>query len=275
MAAMRLGCLFSHPANIAVPAQGAVALQRELAGGAGRAGGGGRTPATSKTTSPRCWRRANCSASGSRNWASRYVPSSANFVLGRFGKRAIEVRDRLRDQAILVRDRSYEAAGCVRITVGTREQTRRLLAALEEIWNSMSKPLLVFDMDGVLVDVTESYRETHRADGASTSPGIDAQPRADSGLQEPGRVERRLEALAPHDARRPGVEVPFEDVKDHFQCVSSWVRTERRADPARTVGGARAGLFERARRAVSTSRSSPDVRRRKPRLTLNRFAPRV
>ena len=39
-----------------------------------------------------------------------YVPSSANFVLGHFGKRAIEVRDRLRGQAILVRDRSYEAA---------------------------------------------------------------------------------------------------------------------------------------------------------------------
>ena len=42
---------------------------------------------------------------------------------------------RLRGQAILVRDRSYEAPGCVRFTVGTREQTRRLLAALEEIWN--------------------------------------------------------------------------------------------------------------------------------------------
>src|ERR1041384_5635258 len=63
-----------------------------------------------------------------------YVPSSANFVLGRFGGRAIEVRDALRGQGILVRDRSYEAAGCVRITVGTREQPRRLLAALEEIW---------------------------------------------------------------------------------------------------------------------------------------------
>jgi histidinol-phosphate aminotransferase len=40
----------------------------------------------------------------------------------------------LRGQGILVRDRSYEAPGCVRITVGTREQTRRLLGALEEIW---------------------------------------------------------------------------------------------------------------------------------------------
>jgi len=64
-----------------------------------------------------------------------YVPSSANFVLGRFGARAIAVRDALRGRGILVRDRSYEAAGCVRITVGTREQTRTLLAALEEIWN--------------------------------------------------------------------------------------------------------------------------------------------
>jgi histidinol-phosphate aminotransferase len=64
-----------------------------------------------------------------------YVPSSANFVLGRFGKRAIQVRDALRNQGILVRDRSYEAPGCVRITAGTREQTRRLLSALEEVWN--------------------------------------------------------------------------------------------------------------------------------------------
>jgi histidinol-phosphate aminotransferase len=63
-----------------------------------------------------------------------YVPSSANFVLIRAGQRALEIRDRLRGQGILVRDRSYEVPGCVRITVGTREQTRRLLAALEEAW---------------------------------------------------------------------------------------------------------------------------------------------
>jgi histidinol-phosphate aminotransferase len=63
-----------------------------------------------------------------------YVRSSANFVLARFGTRAVEVRDKLRAQGILVRDRSYEAPGCVRITAGTRQQTRRLLAAIEEIW---------------------------------------------------------------------------------------------------------------------------------------------
>ena len=63
-----------------------------------------------------------------------YVPSSANFVLANLGKRAIPVRDTLRERGILVRDRSYEVPGHVRMTVGTREQTRRLLAALEEIW---------------------------------------------------------------------------------------------------------------------------------------------
>jgi histidinol-phosphate aminotransferase len=63
-----------------------------------------------------------------------YYRSQANFVLFRAGDRAIAIRDRLRELGILVRDRSYELPGCVRVTVGTREQTARFLAALEEIW---------------------------------------------------------------------------------------------------------------------------------------------
>ena len=39
-----------------------------------------------------------------------------------------------RDTGVLVRDRSYELPGCVRVTVGTREQALRFLAGLEEIW---------------------------------------------------------------------------------------------------------------------------------------------
>jgi histidinol-phosphate aminotransferase len=62
------------------------------------------------------------------------APSSANFILGYFGDRAIEVRDTLRDKAILVRDRSYEIPGGVRITAGTREQAQRVLDELERIW---------------------------------------------------------------------------------------------------------------------------------------------
>ncbi|MBI3695302.1 MAG: histidinol-phosphate transaminase [Acidobacteria bacterium] len=62
-----------------------------------------------------------------------YYPSAANFVLARFGKRSIEIRDRLREKGVLVRDRSYEIAGCVRITVGRKAQIRRFLAALREV----------------------------------------------------------------------------------------------------------------------------------------------
>lgn len=63
-----------------------------------------------------------------------YYESHGNFVLIRFGDRAIEVRDRLRDNGILVRDRSYELPGCVRVTVGTRDQVRQFLTELERIW---------------------------------------------------------------------------------------------------------------------------------------------
>jgi histidinol-phosphate aminotransferase len=64
----------------------------------------------------------------------RYYPTEANFVLMQIGPRAIEIRDRLRDAGVLVRDRSYEIAGCVRVTVGTSEQVGRFLAELENIW---------------------------------------------------------------------------------------------------------------------------------------------
>jgi histidinol-phosphate aminotransferase len=63
-----------------------------------------------------------------------HAPSAANFILGYFGERAIEVRDALRDKAILVRDRSYEIPGGVRITAGTREQAQAVLDELEKIW---------------------------------------------------------------------------------------------------------------------------------------------
>ena len=63
-----------------------------------------------------------------------YYESQANFVLFEAGDRAISVRDELRRRGVLVRDRSYELAGCVRVTVGTREQMRLFLDELEKIW---------------------------------------------------------------------------------------------------------------------------------------------
>ena len=133
MAGMRLGCLFSQEANIAWlhKAQSPYSVN-SLAAIAAQAAVQDTAYIENYVAEVLAARELLCF--GFEKLGIRYVPSSANFVLGHFGNRAIEVRDALRDQAILVRDRSYEAPGCVRITVGTREQTRVLLAALEEIW---------------------------------------------------------------------------------------------------------------------------------------------
>jgi histidinol-phosphate aminotransferase len=63
-----------------------------------------------------------------------YIKSQANFVLFQAGNRAIEIRDELRQRGVLVRDRSYELPGCVRVTVGTRDQVQQFLDELEQIW---------------------------------------------------------------------------------------------------------------------------------------------
>jgi histidinol-phosphate aminotransferase len=133
MAAMRFGCLFSQQTNIQFlhKAQSPYSVN-SLAVTAARAAVRDRAYIERYVAEVLAAREVLCV--GLERMGIRYVPSSGNFVLARFGKRAIEIRDYLRAKSILVRDRSYEAPGCVRITVGTRQQTRALLDALHEVW---------------------------------------------------------------------------------------------------------------------------------------------
>jgi histidinol-phosphate aminotransferase len=61
-----------------------------------------------------------------------FWPSHANFVLAQIG--SPEFIPKMRQRGILVRDRSsdHRCKGCVRITIGPRTHTDRLLTALEE-----------------------------------------------------------------------------------------------------------------------------------------------
>jgi histidinol-phosphate aminotransferase len=63
-----------------------------------------------------------------------YWPSQANFVLVNIGPRHREVVTAMRTKGVLVRDRSTDPGcdGCVRITIGTRDQTQQGIKALEE-----------------------------------------------------------------------------------------------------------------------------------------------
>ncbi len=63
-----------------------------------------------------------------------YIKSQANFVLFQAADRAIPIRDELRRRGVLVRDRSYEIPGCIRVTIGTRDQVQQFLDELEQIW---------------------------------------------------------------------------------------------------------------------------------------------
>ncbi len=62
-------------------------------------------------------------------------PSQANFLLLRIGERHRDFVAAMRQRGILVRDRSSDPGcdGCVRITLGTTEQTGRLITALREV----------------------------------------------------------------------------------------------------------------------------------------------
>ena len=66
-------------------------------------------------------------AASIRRW-----PSRANFVLVDIGARHAEFAHRMRDAGVLVRDRSNDPGcdGCVRITIGTREQMHGAVTAL-------------------------------------------------------------------------------------------------------------------------------------------------
>jgi histidinol-phosphate aminotransferase len=65
----------------------------------------------------------------------RYWPSAANFVLVQAGARVAAVIEGAERLGIYLRDRSGEpgCAGCLRISTGVVEHTRRCIDVLEEV----------------------------------------------------------------------------------------------------------------------------------------------
>jgi HAD superfamily phosphatase len=130
----------------------------------------------------------------------------------------------------------------------------------------MTMPTLVFDMDGVLVDVTESYREAiaqtvqHFTGARITNEEIQAYKNS-GGWNDDWQ-------LSHHIVNQAGVAAEFPDVKKHFQSIflgdnglmmrEKWI--------------ARPGTLEKLNQnfnfALFTGRPAPEAQ-----LTLRRFAP--
>jgi histidinol-phosphate aminotransferase len=133
MAAMRCGCLFSSVDNVRWmhKAQSPYSVNM-LAALAARAAIQDRQYVANYVKEVLAAR--DLAYGGLRKLGIEFYPSQANFVLFRAGERAIPVRDALRDRGVLIRDRSYEIPGCVRVTIGTRAQIERFLRELEHLW---------------------------------------------------------------------------------------------------------------------------------------------
>jgi histidinol-phosphate aminotransferase len=133
MAAMRLGCVFSQAANIAFmnKAQSPYSVNG-LAVLAARAAIQDREYVSRYVAQAIAAR--NLITTGLAALGIHAYPSRANFVLFRAGTRTAGLRDGLRSRGILVRDRSADIDGCLRVTCGTPEQAGRFLSALKELW---------------------------------------------------------------------------------------------------------------------------------------------
>ncbi|MGC4055883.1 MAG: aminotransferase class I/II-fold pyridoxal phosphate-dependent enzyme [Paludibaculum sp.] len=133
MAALRVGCLLSNKENVQYmrKAQSPYSVNL-LAAIAVRAAVEDRTYVSNYAAQAVDAREALYRGFEKRGIA--YYPSQANFVLFQAGAQAVPVRDALRARGILVRDRSYELAGTVRVTAGTTAQVARFFQALDEVW---------------------------------------------------------------------------------------------------------------------------------------------
>jgi HAD superfamily phosphatase len=134
----------------------------------------------------------------------------------------------------------------------------------------MTKPILVFDMDGVLVDVAESYRETiartvaHFTGSPVTRQRIQ-EYKNQGGWNDDWKLSHQM-------VREAGIDAAFEDVVDHFQRLFHGNGTDGLMLREQWV--ARPGALEKLsgqfRFAVFTGRPKWEAE-----LTLKRFAPDV
>ncbi len=134
----------------------------------------------------------------------------------------------------------------------------------------MTKPYLVFDMDGVLVDVSDSYRETiRRTVGHFTAelPSRDEiqQYKNAGGWNDDWQLSHEM-------IHRAGVSVAFEDVVSYFQTIFRGNGKDGLILRERWIAlpGLMDRLAARFRLAVFTGREREEAE-----FTLKRFAPHL
>lgn len=143
-------------------------------------------------------------------------PSQANFILAYFGNKSELLCRELRNRGILVRDRSKSPliSGCVRLGIGTLEQSKMLV---DEINRIVCPDTILFDIDGVLADVSNSYRTAIKSTveyftGKEITSDKIQDVKLEGGLNNDWDLTFEI-------IKREGTKVEFGDVKAKFQEI--------------------------------------------------------
>jgi HAD superfamily phosphatase len=132
----------------------------------------------------------------------------------------------------------------------------------------MTTPTLVFDMDGVLVDVTESYREAI-AQTVEHFTGSRISNEEIQGYKNSGGWNDDWQ-LSHHIVNKAGVAAEFEEVKKYFQSIFLGERGLIMQEKWIARPGTLEKLNQSFKFALFTGRPKPEAQ-----LTLRRFAPEL
>ena len=89
----------------------------------------------------------------------KILPTETNFISFEVQKPR-EVFEKLKEKGVLIRDicKYPMLEKYLRVNVGTKEENEKFLSALKDVLQ-INQDAVIFDIDGVLVDVSKSYRE--------------------------------------------------------------------------------------------------------------------
>ena len=188
------------------------------------------------------------------------LPSQANFILCRF-KDAAWVFSALAALSVLVRSFSgrEDLEGCLRITCpGEAEKFARLCTALRTVLQPQG---LLFDMDGVLADVSQSYRRAIIETAATYGVELRAEEiraaKTEAGSNNDWALTQRL-------LQRRGVQADLSEVTERFESLYQGTAQRpglRRTENLLASPGLLESLSRRVPLGVVTGRPRADAER--------------
>ena len=147
-------------------------------------------------------------------YTDNVINTHTNFILAKFENKADLIYKKLYKRSILVKNISNlpMMKDYIRISIGNREENNILLKTLDEIY---PPDVLLFDMDGVLIDESLSYRMAiiHTAEYFTKSKVSEKEI---LGYKEKGGYNDDW-ALTEAIIKSRGMIIPFAEIKEKFQ----------------------------------------------------------